>query len=158
MESQLNILQESLAEKRRVLLEIQEYNKKQEAVFMAEQVDMSLFDEALEEKGKLIERLNLLDDGFETMYGKLAQELQGNRQKYASQIRKLQQQIAEITELGASVQAQEARNKALIEQYFARERTQVRQNRQNSAKAYNFYKSMSSINTAGNYSSYDSKQ
>ncbi len=158
MESQLNILQESLTEKRQVLLQIQEYNKKQEAVFTAEQVDMSLFDEAMEEKGRLIDRLNTLDNGFEILYEKLAQELKGNREKYAPQIRRLQQQITEIMELSTSIQAQEARNKSLIEQYFARERTDVRQSRQNAAKAYNFYKSMSSLNAAGNYSSYDSKK
>lgn len=158
MESQLNILQESLAAKRQVLLEIQEYNKKQEAVFTAEQVDMNLFDEAMEEKGRLIDRLNILDNGFEIMYGKLAEELEGNREKYAPQIRQLQQQITEIMELSTSVQAQEARNKSLIEHYFARERTHVHQSRQNSAKAYNFYKSMSGLNAAANSSSYDSKQ
>ncbi|MBO5283723.1 MAG: flagellar protein FliT [Lachnospiraceae bacterium] len=158
MESQLNILQESLTAKRQVLLQIQEYNKKQEAVFTAEQVDMSLFDEALEEKGRLIDRLNTLDNGFEVMYEKLAKELEGNREKYAPQIRRLQQQITEIMELSTAIQAQEARNKALIEQYFSRERTDVYQSRQNAARAYSFYKSMSNLNAAGNQSSYDSKQ
>lgn len=70
MESQLSILQESLVAKRRVLLEIQEYNRKQEAVFMADEVDMSLFDEAIEEKGRLVQKLTQLDDGFEAMYEK----------------------------------------------------------------------------------------
>lgn len=158
MESQLNILQESLTAKHQVLLQIQEYNKKQEAVFTAEQVDMSLFDEAMEEKGHLIDRLNTLDNGFEVMYEKLAKELEGNREKYAPQIRRLQQQITEIMELSTSVQAQEARNKSLIEQYFSRERTDVHQSRQNAAKAYSFYKSMSNLNAAGNQASYDSKQ
>ena len=106
MESQLSILQESLVAKRRVLLEIQEYNRKQEAVFMADEVDMSLFDEAIEEKGRLVQKLTQLDDGFEAMYEKLSRELQDNREKYADQIRVLQQQIKEITDLGISIQAQ----------------------------------------------------
>lgn len=54
---------------------------------MAEEVDMSLFDEAIEEKENLIQKLTLLDDGFEAMYEKLAKELEGNREKYAGQIR-----------------------------------------------------------------------
>ena len=158
MESQLSILQESLVAKRQVLLEIQEYNRKQEEVFTAEEVDMSLFDEAIEEKGRLIERLTQLDDGFETMYQKLERELENNREKYAAQIRVLQQQIKEITDLGISIQAQEARNKSLIENYFSKERKNMHKSLQNSAKAYNFYKSMSSLSAASNYSSYDSKQ
>lgn len=158
MESQLSILQESLAAKRQVLLEIQEYNRKQEEVFTAEEVDMSLFDEAIEEKGRLIERLTQLDDGFETMYQKLARELENNRERYAAQIKVLQGQIKEITDLGVSIQAQEARNKSLIENYFSRERKNMHKSLQNSAKAYNFYKSMSSLNSANNHSTYDSKQ
>ena len=158
MGSQLSILQESLAAKRQVLLEIQEYNRKQEEVFTAEEVDMSLFDEALEEKERLIQKLTQLDDGFEVMYQKLAKELEGNREKYAGQIRILQQQIREITDLGVSIQAQEARNKSLIESFFSRERSNMRKNLQNSAKAYNFYKNMSSLNAASNESVYDSKK
>lgn len=158
MESQLSILRDSLVAKRQVLLEIQEYNRKQEEVFTAEEVDMSLFDETIEEKGRLIERLTQLDDGFETMYQKLAQELEGNRERYAVQIRSLQQQIKEITDLGVSIQAQEARNKSLIEQFFSRERSSMHRNLQNSAKAYSFYKSMSSLNAVSNDSSYDIKQ
>lgn len=158
MESQLSILQESLVAKRRVLLEIQEYNRKQEAVFMADEVDMSLFDEAIEEKGRLVQKLTQLDDGFEAMYEKLSRELQDNREKYADQIRILQQQIKEITDLGISIQAQEARNKSLIESFFSRERSNMHRSLQNSAKAYNFYKSMSSLNAAGNESSYDYKK
>lgn len=158
MKSQLSILQESLVAKRQVLLEIQEYNRKQEEVFSSDEVDMSLFDEAIEEKGRLIERLTQLDDGFEVMYQKLARELENNREKYAEQIRMLQQQIKEITDLGVSIQAQEARNKALIESYFSRERKNMRKSLQNSAKAFNFYKNMSGLNAVNNQSSYDSKQ
>lgn len=158
MESQLSILQESLAAKRQVLLDIQEYNRKQEAVFTAEEVDMSFFDEAIEEKGHLIDRLTQLDDGFESMYQKLARELENNRERYADQIRAIQQQIKEITDLGVSIQAQEARNKSLIEKFFSRERREIRMSRQNSAKAYNFYKNMSGLNAASSESTYDSKQ
>ena len=158
MESQLSILQESLTAKRQVLLEIQEYNRKQEEVFTAEEVDMSLFDTALEEKERLIQKLTRLDDGFEAMYQRLAEELQGNRERYAGQIRILQQQIREITDLGVSIQAQEVRNKALIESYFSRERKNMHKNLQNSAKAYNFYKNMSNLNAVSNQSSYDSRQ
>jgi len=158
MESQLSILQESLAAKRQVLLDIQEYNRKQEAVFTAEEVDMSFFDEAIEEKGRLIDRLTQLDDGFESMYQKLARELENNRERYADQIRAIQQQIKEITDLGVSIQAQEARNKSLIEKFFSRERREIRMSRQNSAKAYNFYKNMSGLNAASSESTYDSKQ
>lgn len=143
MDNQLTILAESLEKKIKVLTAIQEYNKRQEQVFTSETIDMSGFDEAVEEKGKLIEQLTLLDDGFETMYANLAEQLKGNRDKYASQIRDLQQKIAVITEMSIAIQAQEKRNKQLVEAYFSKERAGIRQSRKTSKAAFDYYKKMS---------------
>lgn len=158
MDNQLVILEESLEEKIRVLREIEQYNQQQEATFTAETVDMSGFDAAVEEKGRLIEKLTALDEGFETLYEKLAVQLQGHRDQYAEQIRRLQGLISQVTELSTKVQAQEARNKSLIEQYFARERTSIGQRRKSSAAAYNFYKSMSSLSAPGSGNAFDNKK
>ncbi len=146
MESQLNILSESLDKKLQVLQEIQEYNRQQEQVFQSEQVDMEAFDEAIEEKDRLIEKLIRLDDGFEMLYSRLADELKDNRGKYAAQIKQLQEKITQVMELSVSVQAQEARNKKLVEDYFRRSRKEIQQSRRSSKAAYDYYKSMSGAN------------
>ena len=143
MDNQLTILAESLEKKIQVLTAIQEYNKRQEQVFTGKEVDMSGFDEAVEEKGKLIEQLTLLDEGFEILYAKLAEQLQGNREKYASEIRGLQQQIARITEMSVTIQAQEKRNKQLIEMYFSKSRSGLGEKRRASKAAYDYYKKVS---------------
>lgn len=143
MENQLTILSESLDRKLQVLKKIQEYNKKQEQSFLSETVQLEDFDAAIEEKGRLIEQLSKLDDGFETLYARLAGELKDNREKYKAQIAGLQDKIRQVTELGVSVQAQEQRNKTLVEQYFAREHENLRQERKHSKAAYDYYKSMS---------------
>lgn len=146
MENQLQILSESLDRKLEVLKEIQEYNQRQEKAFFAEAVDMNGFDEAVAEKDRLIEKLSLLDVGFETMYEKLAKELEGNRDKYKVQIKELQEKISKVMEMSVLIQAQEARNKKLVEQYFSRERRNLQHNRKRSAAAYNYYKSLSGTN------------
>ena len=133
MESQLTILSESLDRKLEVLQKIQEYNKRQEEVFSAEKV----------EKQHLIDEVVRLDDGFEILYEKLAKELEGNRQRYAAQIKEMQAKVAKVTELSVSVQAQEARNKKLVENYFARERAGIGQRRKSAKSAFDYYKSMS---------------
>ncbi|MST58851.1 flagellar export chaperone FlgN [Waltera intestinalis] len=143
MESHLTILSESLDRKLEVLQKIQEYNKRQEEIFSAEKVDISQFDAAVEEKQHLIDEVVRLDDGFEIMYEKLAKELEGNRQRYATQIKELQAKVAKVTELSMSVQAQEARNKKLVEHYFARERAGIGQRRKSAKSAFDYYKSMS---------------
>ncbi len=146
MNTQLDILSESLDKKYQVLLEIQKYNEEQEKVFLADQIVLQDFDAAVEEKGKLIEKLSRLDLGFEALYQRLAQELSQNRKLYEEQIKKIQQQITKVTELSVSIQAQEARNKKLIEDYFAKERAQIKQGRKSSKAAYDYYKNMSKSN------------
>lgn len=140
MENQLTILAESLEKKIQVLTKIQEYNKRQEQAFTAEEVDMDSFDAAVEEKGQLIEELQKLDVGFELLYERLAEQLKGNRERYASEIKGLQQQIAMVTELGVAVQVQERRNKQLVEQYFAKQRSGLGESRKASKAAYDYYK------------------
>ena len=147
MDNYLKILEESLRKKLRVLDEIQSYNEKQKQIFQSDSVEMDAFDAAVEEKGKLIEQISKLDEGFEALYSNVSKELDGNREKYAKQIQTLKQLVQQVTEKGVSVQAQEARNKALIEAYFARERGQLRQGRQDSKAAYDYYKNMNNSNT-----------
>lgn len=146
MENSLSILSESLDSKQELLKRIQEYNRRQEKIFSGETADLEAFDAALEEKGKLIDEINRLDAGFETLYQRLSGELKANRQRYAAQIKELQQKIAVVTELSVTVQAQEARNKQLVEQYFAKRRAGIKEGRVSSRAAYNYYKNMSNAN------------
>ena len=156
MENQLNILSESLDQKILVLRAIQEYNKRQEAAFSAEEIDIQKFDAAVEEKGKLIEKLTRLDDGFEVMYSKLAEQLKNNRQQYSGQIQEIQQKISVVMEMSVSIQAQEKRNKSLVEAFFSKKRGDVSQNRKNAKAVYDYYKKVN--NPTGMSGYWDSKQ
>lgn len=157
MENQLSILSESLDKKLQVLQEIQEYNVRQEQAFKQERADLESFDGAIDEKERLIEKLTQLDEGFETLFERVSAELRAHREQYAVQIQGLQEKVKQVMDLSVSIQAQEARNKKLVEDYFAKAKNGLKQNRQNSKAAYDYYKNMS----GGNYapSQYmDSKQ
>jgi len=142
----LTILMESLQKKLKVLDEVQGYNEKQYRMFQENQVSFEDFDRYVDEKGMLIEKLTKLDEGFEMIYDKIAEELIGNKEKYAGQIKVLQQLIREVTDKSVSIQAQEARNKSAVEQYFRREKQEVGQKKRSSAAAMNYYKNMSNTN------------
>lgn len=146
MENSLTILSESLDKKLEILQKVQEYNRRQEKAFSEETADLDDFDAAIDEKGKLIDEINRLDAGFETMYAKLADELKNNRERYAAQIRELQQKVTAVTDLSVTVQAQEARNKQLVEQYFAKRRAGIKEGRTSSKAAYNYYRNMNNAN------------
>ena len=146
MRNSLDVLIESLDMKIKALEDIHKYNEDQREAFEAEKPDMDSFDAAIEEKDALIERLIKLDEGFESLYGEISEELKDNKEKYSSQIKTIQDKIARITEMSASVQAQEARNKGLIEAYFAKQRNGIKKSRVSSKAAYDYYKNMSGMN------------
>ncbi|MBQ7926276.1 MAG: flagellar export chaperone FlgN [Lachnospiraceae bacterium] len=146
MENQLDILAESLEKKIVILQRLQEYSAQQEQVLDREDMDLEAFDALVEKKDKQIDQLNKLDSGFEILYRKLSKELEGNRDKYAKQIKRLQELIAQVMEMSVSIQAQEQRNKTRVEAFFAGQRAQIRQGRKSSKAAYDYYKNMSKSN------------
>ena len=142
----LEILEDSLRKKSVVLDEIKEYNNNQEQLLKSENLSMEDLDANMEQKDGLIQKLTELDEGFETLYGRIKEQLSGSKDTYKVQIKRLQELISQITEKSVSVQAQEARNKKLIEDYFLREKSQIRQGKKASKAAYGYYKSMSNSN------------
>lgn len=146
MENYLDILEESLQKKLKVLEEIAVYNQEQEQFLRKASVSLEELDENMSHKDELIRKVTALDEGFETLYEHVREQLLANKDDYREQIRKLQQLISQVTEKGVSIQAQESRNKKLIEDYFKRERSQLRQNKQSSKAAYNYYKSVNNTN------------
>ena len=145
-ESYLDVLEQSLVEKIKVLDKIQDYNVRQEALFKADIPELSQFDSYVEEKGQLIGQLTKLDEGFEILYASLAEELKDNRHKYAEQIKRLQELVAQVVEKGVAVEAQEQRNKKLVEEFFSRERNGIKKGRLSSKAAYDYYKTMNKSN------------
>lgn len=147
-ENYLNILEESLEKKLQIMAKIREYNQGQQQIFQAQEVELAKFDEYVDKKSELIQELTDLDNGFETLYQNVSEELQGNREKYAPQIQRLQELVTRVTEESVAIQAQEARNKKLVEDYFRKERINIAQNRKNSKAAFDYYKSMSHSDAA----------
>ena len=143
-ENYLNILEESLEKKLQVMAQIQEYSLLQQEIFQSQDADLEKFDECVDKKDKLLLELTALDSGFETLYQNVAEELQDNREKYAEQIRRLQELVTRVTEESVAIQTQEARNKKLVEDHFRRQREGIAKNRRSSKAAYDYYKGMSS--------------
>lgn len=145
-ENYLKVLEESLEKKLQILQQLQEYSEEQQKVFKAPTMDLEKFDEYVDKKDKLITELTILDNGFETLYRNVSQELEGNREKYAAQIKQLQELVTRVTEQSVSIQAQEARNKKLVDDFFRRERANLAQSRKTSKAAFDYYRSMSNTN------------
>ena len=140
MADYLDLLEESLVKKIKVLDEIGEFNLKQKSVFTTyrERPDLDQFDEYIEEKDRLINELNVLDDGFEALYERVADTLKTDREANASRIKRLQNLIREITDKSSSLQAQEAENKKLMEEFFKNVRSGIGKERTSLNAAYSY--------------------
>ena len=146
MEKQyLSIMRQSLEKKIKILDEIITKNKEQNLLLNYPNMKWEDFDENANRKMELIGEMDKLDEGFEDLFARVKEELDspGGRQEHAQEILKLQELIREITEKSTSIQAQELRNKAMVEQYFQQSRERIRKGRTSSKAAMDYYKSMS---------------
>lgn len=159
MEDYLQLLEESLVKKIKVLDKIEEFDLKQKNALSSEDAtpDFEKFDSFIEEKEKLINELNSLDDGFEALYARISDTLKSDIPGNASKIRKLQELIREITDKSVEIQKQEAENKALIERLFQNARGDIGKGRNSLNAAYSYFQAQRGT---GNTESFyiDSKQ
>lgn len=141
-ETYMDILIQSLRKKLEILKEISEADEKQKMVLENVEGSVEEFDETVERKSTLIDQLEHLDNGFEKLYEHVKEELETGKEQYAAQIKDMQGYIRQITGLSMEVQAQEARNKELMTQKFAKAKEQGRSVRANSRAVTQYYQNM----------------
>lgn len=142
----MDMLVECLEKKNQILDNLTILNKKQTELIQDENFSLTEFDKCVEEKGILIDNILKLDSGFEGLYNKIGKTVAANPSEYKEQLGKMQKLITEATEKSVSLQAEEERNKALIERRFNREKKQIKSSRSQSRVAMDYYNSMNKLN------------
>ena len=145
MKSLLQIMRDSLVQKNILLQAIEQKSKEQEAIVKKENFTFKEIDENMDAKAILIDKLMLLDNGFETLYEKIRKELLADKDSFKAEIKEIQSLIADVMARGASIEAIEARNKAAIEGYFNREKKELQNRKSASLAAYSYYKTAKNI-------------
>lgn len=141
------ILIQSLEKKIRVLDRIIESNQEQKEILSQEDMDTDRFEANLNEKGNLVDELNLLDDGFQDIYDRIKDELGTNREAYKEEIKQMQKLISEITEKSVTIRAEEERNRALAIKQFDSMRGNITTAKRSRQAANTYYSNMSRVNT-----------
>lgn len=145
--SYIDLMIDSLNKKIHLLEKITEVNVRQKQIVSDEGFDLEELDATVEEKGQYIDEINKLDDGFETLYDRVKEALQENKAQYSRQIAAMQKLIQRIVELTTSIEADEKRIKANVDNQFSRVRQTVRETRKNSKAVSNYYKSMTKLDS-----------
>ncbi len=129
MDNYLSVLEDSLKKKLQILDELTDYTTQQQELLKVEELDYEAFDRLVDQKEPLIQKIMELDQGFETVYDRIKEQLLGNKEQYAAQIRALQSLIGELTDKSVKLQTMEQRNKSAVEQQFRKSREKIRQGR-----------------------------
>lgn len=145
-EGYLQILIESLEKKIIVLDQIIDMDKRQAEISAHQPMDMEAYDEVVEEKDKLVDEINRLDDGFSSTYELIGDEVKNHSQQYREQVLKLQELIRAAVDRGVTIEAQEKRNRAALENVFRMKRQEIKKLKTSASAATRYYKSMSRIN------------
>lgn len=146
MDTYLKMLGESLDKKIEILDRITQIDQNELELLKKEHFDMDGFDKSVDEKLKLMGQIDKLDEGFETVYDRIREKLLTNKDAYAPQIKRLQEQISQITEMNVSIQALESRIKLAVDNYAKRESATLNQRRNSGKAAQSYYNNMRKLN------------
>lgn len=133
---------ESLQKKIRILDQIIMADQEQREALEDPNLDPDDFDRIVEKKAEFIDQLEQLDAGFEEVFARVKEELDGNREQYKEQIHIMQDLIRKITDKSLLIQKQEAQNKELMEKKFTAVRSQAREVRKSQKIVNQYYKNM----------------
>ncbi len=145
----LRMMTDMITKKRNALKEMLTLTEKQSELLKAETFDDELFDEIISQKEGLISEVNELDSGFQTMYNKIKENLEAEKDANKDLIITLQKLIQEVTELGALVIACEKRNQDSFAMVAGNVRKNVKNFKVSRNTASNYYKTMTGLHAAG---------
>lgn len=142
----VDIMIDSLTKKEELLKQIVDYNEAQQTIVTAPEFKEEAFEKNVADKGEVVEKILRLDEGFNSVFNRIKEELQTNKGKYAKDIEHLKELVASVTDLGVRIQAQELRNKQLVEKRFAQMRKELSQAKRTTSTANAYYKNVNNLN------------
>ena len=134
----IQILEDSLESKIDLLRRLQVLCQEQAEILKDPNATPEAFEENIEEKGKLIDRLSALDQGFDAFFAKVKDQLENNRDQYRDSIAHMR---------SSNLQVLEKQNSELARAKFSQIRTQTKEIRQSRKVVNSYYQNMMKMNT-----------
>ena len=152
------MLRESLAKKADILRVLQIRNKEQAAILQDHNTSPEDLEKNMDMKSELIERIIMLDEGFEQLFNRVKAIIDSDRETYADEIRLMQDLIKQVTALTADVEASEYKNKEYAKTRFANIKKDVREIKRSNEVVSSYYKNMMAHNKADDPAFLDKKK
>lgn len=151
MTNELQLLIEVLEKKEKILRKILDKSKIQLKVAEEETLDVEGFDKLVDDKASLLEEMEKLDEGFDSTYQRIKDELMEEKDKYKKEIAALQKLIATSVDLGAQISATEGRTKNKLSVSLARTKKELVQKRVSTKVATDYYRTSNNFKHASSF-------
>ncbi|SEK42722.1 hypothetical protein SAMN02910377_00836 [Pseudobutyrivibrio ruminis] len=152
------MLRESLEKKADILRVLLIRNKEQEAILKDPNSTPDDLEKNMNMKAELIDRIVMLDDGFQQLFNRVKAILDEDRATYADEIKLMQELIKKVTDLTADVEATEYRNKEYAKTRFANVKKEAREIKRSGDVVSSYYKHMMSPQTTADPAFLDKKK
>ena len=147
----IQILVSTLQKQVEALQEILQLTKEQRKIAENPCFDESMLEKTLNKKEVLIVKLNELDDGFVSVYGRVRKEVNEHKELYRAELQQLQNLIKECTDLGVEIKVLEERNREKLAQCFAGKHKEYGSQRTAATVASRYHKTMHNTQMADSY-------
>jgi dGTP triphosphohydrolase len=122
-----------------------------------EDVNWDSFNLIVAQKQMYIDRIVKMDEGFQSLYDRVKEQLNEDRSKYVDEIKEIQKLIEKVTGQGIKISTGEERNKKIIEKLFGNRKKEIKRTR-NSLKVANSYAQTMSGDFGMDFSAQDIKK
>ena len=147
-EAYVLLLEDTLKKKKEILLFLLEQTKRQQKALVGAKMDADVFESVLKEKKVKIDELAELDEGFDSIFSRVGDEMRENKEKYKQNILNMQALIKEITDLSMQIQTLEHKNSERFKLHLSMEKSQIRDVKMSSKMATSYYQNMANQHQA----------
>jgi pyruvate-formate lyase len=115
----VQLLIQTLEKQEATLQQVLQITQQQSELADDKDFDELMLENSLNQKDMLITKLNELDDGFATVYGRVRNIIMKNQSAYRNEIEQMQGYIKRCTDLGVEIKVLEERNRDKLAQCFS---------------------------------------
>ncbi len=133
------------------LAKLLELTQEQETVLKNEEFNEAEFALLIEKKSGHLRKLEEFDNGFQSIYNRVAEEIKTNKDEYKDQILEMQALITAVTDIGVKLSALEEKNKTMLENKLQGRKQNIRQFKVSKQTADKYYKNMIGMQTGASY-------
>lgn len=142
----LRMMIDVLGRKKKVLEEIRNVTEEQTKILENPEPDSNAFNATIDKKNGLIDKINEMDEGFQTLYNRIGEQIREEGREHAELIGRLRSSVSEVTDLGVEITVLEHKNKTTLESRTNEMRRGKKNFKVSKQTADRYYRNMTGLN------------